>query len=748
MWGALTALADKAKKDMDGGKVPNDKGCHFDQNYCESYAMLFAFLSLAHPDANARADYQKRAKSILMNMMTRLDACKHGKGDKNEEKLCDPNLVVYNRSEWAGEAFPLTVDWIYPALSADEKKTIRSVFLKWAEVLLHATVTGANHPDPVGVVNDPVLLRHPVGVRYASNNYFVAHMRNLTHTSLALDEADDPAESAPAEKRQYPRLRDYLANATGAWLYRTDASLRTHCAGGAPVEGFQYGAETHAFIAETYLALATAGQVDPAKYGPQVVMENQPYFKEIVKAFVHSMSPSAKTYNGWEGPHYVATWWGDGQSFETLDFIDSFAALGLYAQYTGDTQTLNAARWIQTHMAPGGAEMLNKRANAFNGGMNLRQSIEYFLLFDPKAPAAKDPRPDLPLDHFAPGLGQMFSRTSWKEDATWFHYMIGWENIDHRHGDGNSFDFWRKGEFLTKERMGYGEVFQLSDQHNTLAIENDSPAPGNMGGTRKIKWQRGSQWTLSQHDGPELVAHSFAPGYVYALGDSTGLYNAPGEKITDVKHASRSILWIKPDFIVTYDRATTGKADRFKRYWLQTQDVATVTGGGATPAVAKAETRGGQLLFITSLLPKGGSIIAEEYQGDKYPFKRVPGEPMKATLHVEPAANAADMRFLTVLEGADKNAAQSKVDLVVASGGAPYEGALIKDNVVMFPRNMGSPPNEVRYSAPAAIAHHYVTGLAPKTNYEVVKTVNGASVDIVVKPGGSTATDEGGVLTF
>ena len=62
--------------------------------------------------------------------------------------------VDFRFNAW-GEAFPLTVDWIYPHLSAQDKATIRTVFLRWADENLNASVSGGDHPQPVGVMNDP-----------------------------------------------------------------------------------------------------------------------------------------------------------------------------------------------------------------------------------------------------------------------------------------------------------------------------------------------------------------------------------------------------------------------------------------------------------------------------------------------------------------------------------------------------------------------------------------------------------------
>jgi len=55
---------------------------------------------------------------------------------------------------------------------------------------------------------------------------------------------------------------------------------------------------------------------------------------------------------------------------------------------------LNAIRWIETNVPPGGPDQLLDRVS---GTDDLFGAILYFLTFDPGAPAATDPRPGLRL---------------------------------------------------------------------------------------------------------------------------------------------------------------------------------------------------------------------------------------------------------------------------------------------------------------------------------------------------------------
>src|SRR5262249_42074168 len=146
----------------------------------------------------------------------------------------DPRFPISDRAHYGGDAFGLTVDWIYPYLSAGDKEKIRGVFLTWAETLIHADSTTDNHPEPVGVFNDPILLKDKQAVRFAGNNYFTSHELNLGLMAIAFDEADDPGG----------KLRGYLDNVTGGFLYMTDALWRGDARGGLCPEGFMYGPNT------------------------------------------------------------------------------------------------------------------------------------------------------------------------------------------------------------------------------------------------------------------------------------------------------------------------------------------------------------------------------------------------------------------------------------------------------------------------------------------------------------------------
>ncbi|HEX3345706.1 MAG TPA: hypothetical protein VHS09_14080, partial [Polyangiaceae bacterium] len=120
----------------------------------EAYAEFFAFLSLVDPDPAARQVHAIRARNLLMHVIH--EAAKGEDPDRqNPAPFRGGGFATYNRaSEW-GEAFGLTVDWIYPVLSADDKAQVRKVFLRWADDEVHAATSGEEHPEPIGLLDDP-----------------------------------------------------------------------------------------------------------------------------------------------------------------------------------------------------------------------------------------------------------------------------------------------------------------------------------------------------------------------------------------------------------------------------------------------------------------------------------------------------------------------------------------------------------------------------------------------------------------
>jgi hypothetical protein len=135
----LKPLVEQCAQNMDAGAVYKDDPASaggYTAAPPEAYAMLFAFYSLIADTAPERDAYAKRARTLLMYVID-----KAVKGPADDQPFRDARFSIGDRSRWFGMGFPLTVDWIYGTLSAQDKKQIRTVFLRWAEEIQHASST-------------------------------------------------------------------------------------------------------------------------------------------------------------------------------------------------------------------------------------------------------------------------------------------------------------------------------------------------------------------------------------------------------------------------------------------------------------------------------------------------------------------------------------------------------------------------------------------------------------------------------
>jgi hypothetical protein len=205
----------------------------------------------------------------------------------------------------------------------------------------------------------------------------------------------------------------------------------------------------------------------------------------------------------------------------------------------------------------------------------VRDCLLTFLLFDPRRRAHRS----------APRIGDVVSRAGHRtrrahqleHHRVVVHVHLSWNSIDHQFTDGNGFEFYRKGMWLTKQWAGYGSTVGGSDYKNTLVLENSvQTATGVSFWTQNQ--QHGSQYAYGPGGDPQLLAHSLATAYTYALGDATNLYNNIAGHSTDILEATRSILWIKPDTIVIYDRARSATAGRYKKFMLMLPSVPSIAG--------------------------------------------------------------------------------------------------------------------------------------------------------------------------
>lgn len=743
----------------------------------EGVIQWWAFMSLIHPDSAQRPVYARKSCDMLMWVMHQAELGTASAPFRYQ------GFVTEDRMRQLGEAWALSVDWIQAAglLTSGEKTTIQTVFKLWSKQLLNNICDNGvdvkigwpygGQPLPIGTMNSPTLLADAVHNRWVGNNYFAGYARNILLMSLALDAADDGGGSCDVNTVNTDGsagcMRAYLKHALGAWMYTQYANYEDknvaslglgvstsnpvlgQLSGGTPHEGFEYGASL-GYMAQAVLAMETAGINIPGTYGQQVSLLTSSLWPLTIQNFYSSIERSPRTfsYQGQNVTAYgIAGYGGDDYGYAKSAYLTLLAPVGIRAASMGDTALAQATRWaVKNVIGDRGADVGSFPALISSpwGAFNFSHVILAYMLLDPTAATASDPRPSLPKEFIAPATGRVLASSgNWSNDS-WFTFRCNWANIDHQTGDCGQFEFYRKGEWLVKAWVGQGAYGidsrnQGSDVKNIISLQNnyvdETGTPYEQLPILGDQWILGLNGIDDAHAGNPSSSVSSGAGYIYAYSDATNMYNSRSGSLAatqnDIVFAQRSVLWLQPDVVVLYDRAKSNTANRFKRFNITTpQSVATAG------TLATITSTGGQKLYSQSLLPAAMDITTESLawgwqHGQAY------AQPNSTRVQFQATGGPADTRFLHVLEAKNAGGTQSTTSLVQSVSGTNFDGAVVGTAAAMFKKTMADTFSTTTYSASGATTH-YVSGLTPNHTYGV--TATGA-------PG--TATSDGaGVITF
>ena len=224
------------------------------------------------------------------------------------------------------------------------------------------------------------------------------------------------------------------------------------------------------------------------------------------------------------------------------------------------------------------------------------------------APTALD---GLNTAYYAAGIGQLYARSGWDTHATWLNFTAGPYTESHAHQDQGAVmlykDGWLAYDAGIDSRSG---LRQEVEAHGTLRIvDGGATVPQRMGKASQL---------LALHAGP---------GYVHVAADLTPVY---GGKVTALQ---REILYLEPDVVVIYDRATTSASSQ--QVWQLAMP--------AMPAIAGAqttETAAGHQLTIVRASPASATGSVYDYTADS---------DFSGGYRLDETAPGGDVRWLHVL---------------------------------------------------------------------------------------------------
>jgi hypothetical protein len=191
---------------------------------------------------------------------------------------------------------------------------------------------------------------------------------------------------------------------------------------------------------------------------------------------------------------------------------------------------------------------------------------------------AERPIAELYPTYYAPGVGHLFARSGWQEDATWLGFLAGPLTESHAHRDLGSFLIF-KNEWLAYD-AGIDSKSGLKHEeaaHNLVELTKG-----------------GKPVTMQTNQSARMTALEDHPEFLYAAADVTPMYEDRG----GVSSVQRELVFIKPDTFVVFDRVAT-KSSIAKTWHLSTPHKPLVKGNAVSIQGKKSN------LTVTTLLPRG-----------------------------------------------------------------------------------------------------------------------------------------------
>lgn len=790
----------------------------------DQYAMFYAFWYLLE---------QKEEDAQMARTITMWVANQAVQGFDDTKPYRAYSYSWKNRGS-ESEALPLAFDWAYPAFSQADKETLHAVFVMWADAITHgsfgsslwldlkgnvANLLDANElldiqSHPEHMQNYPVTERRRA--RWGMNNYVSGGTKNLFLMVNAMRGLDfQPvsfAAPSPSQAQIYNKLADYNAVLEGGALARLYAYFTQNTGGLAPEGPYGYGLITmrnYLLLRSAMFTVSSMGLYAPPP--PLDQLTELPAWENGLDGFLAGLAntPSGDKVHWPYSYYHVANLFQQDTDILAVGLDNVMYGWAVYHNFLkGDASHLKnymKALWGSTYAAFGGEGQLYKKINSdsmnyYAGMSSLRPVLMYLAFnndFNPLDPQAlPDPRSqgDVPLNYLDPSLGRVIARNQFGPNGSALHSNCSWATIDHMGvGEISGFSGVRKGDYYTKVVSGYSQNLEedKASYNNTLAILMDSNYPS---GTNisQLLFDSGTQ--LPGEPGSTV---SLEKDFTYSQCDTTNLYghnstNTPdfllqkyasnGSLLDEVTHASRSLVWLKPqdpgksDYVIIYDRANTKQAGLFKRFTLTLYPKPPQPNPPlpcpypclAGKTLTSVTQTGQQKFFMQNLLPSSSLVSVVDLPGEKHGSSDwAPGYeaimsfegnyPPVITwpkiFQVDSVANGpapAEVQFLDVVQASDNNGTpQTPAFVVKSSAGTAFEGVQLGGMVVLFRKNIAAPLPDaaaftLTYTSPQAAQGHLLTSLEPDTIYHYSKNGN----TLVFSPAGNqqATTNSEGVL--
>ena len=434
--------------------------------------------------------------------------------------LPDIGNVSSDNSRWYGESAALVFDWCFHAMGQAQRNTVIGRWNGYLDTL---------HAKPWG------------GRGFSENNYFWGYLRNNLEWAIATWHENPHAPVL---------LEAAIATRYDTWFI--DEHAATLGAGGVPGEGTQYGRYMLGYPAVPFLTLRDYG-ID--------LYARTPWFGTAIYPALYGTLPQPTP-----APTNVRLAC-DERYWYAMPFNDDETFLAC------EPEAVRGQDWGMYMLAMGEAADGAQRDHARHWFDTLQPQLPFWARF--RAPSASLAGVDaLPLDYFAPGPGFLFARSGRGADASVVLLQLGAHGqVGHRHNDTGSFQFWRDGEWISRETTGYTDIIpgygggagvDVLDTvgHNGVLFEGRGERGWTSGGPRDIV--PGSQGQNPDGMARVLRVHHHED-FLYAAVDLSEPYRA--ERSNDrcrydwpfAESAIREFVFVRDlEVLVVFDRLLSG----------------------------------------------------------------------------------------------------------------------------------------------------------------------------------------------
>ena len=340
---------------------------------------------------------------------------------------------------------------------------------------------------------------------------------------------------------------------------------------------------------------------------------------------------------------------------------DGAATYGGHNEYPRHLRTVLAQYFRGSELA---RAVANKRRKGSNPEARL---VDFMYEEDPDPPL---PLTGFPLAHHASGVGKVYARGGWSDDATWFRFECGAYWAGHQHLETGNVELFRHEPLATEsgEYHDYNSSHAVNwllrtVAHNCLLVHQPDEVWKNLrdggrntyandgGQAKKWEWTVDTleQWKQKreQFERGGIVAYQNQPGFVYVAGDCTPAY-APSK----VSLCIRQVVFLRPHAFVIFDRVVATRPEFEKTWLLHCRHEPRLEGGTATITNGKGK------LTVQTLLPEQPRIRKVEgytYGGQTFdPPKTGHAEfANRWRIEVLPGQAQAEDLFLHVLRADD-----------------------------------------------------------------------------------------------